>query len=161
MRTREPEVQQFVSQNPQPQPQIWCVLKNLKFSNLFLKNPYPNPNNLPQPQPRSENLKLSNVSCKNPNSNPNPNNLPQPQPHTLVRTLEPEVQQFVTHKHKANHTFGAYASTESSQFVFQNPQNPTQIPTPYLNPNHTFGAYTRTWNSANYLARYTNENFNP
>ena len=53
MRTQEPEVQQFVSHKPQPQPQVWCVRENLKFSNLSFKTPKPdsNPNTLPQPQP--------------------------------------------------------------------------------------------------------------
>ena len=124
------EEQKFVSQEPQPQPYVWCVPENLKFSNLSHKNSSTNPNNLHQLSPHvmclPDNLKFSTLT---------PTTL-------LVRSRESEVQaicltktptSILTTYINPNHTFGAYQRTLSSAIYL------ARTPT-----SHTFGAYPRT-----------------
>ena len=119
VRTREPEVQQFVSQEPQPETHVLCVPENMKFSNL---------------------------SRNNPNPNPNPNTLPQPQPHVWSVPMNLKFSNLFRKNPNPKHTFGAYLRTWNSVICIA--RTPTPIPASYLNPNHRFGGYPRTWSSA-------------
>ena len=133
VRMRVPEFQQFLSQEPQSRPHVWCVPENLKFSNFPRKNHKSQSHFWCLPK----NLKFSNLSRNNPNPNHTFSAYPRTRNSAICLSQEPLPQ---TQELTSTPTTGlvAYPRTWSWAYCPARTLTPTQLPTTYLNPNHQF-----------------------